>query len=43
MDSNGLSEIDKHRKLAKWTLPLWLYVAISGVLVYIFMAPYYVH
>lgn len=26
---------DKHRKLAKWTLPLWLYVSISGVVVYV--------
>ncbi len=30
-----------HQKLAKWTFPLWLYVAISGVAVYLFMAPYY--
>ena len=31
----------KHRRLAKWTLPLWLYVAITGVLVYLMMRPYY--
>jgi putative membrane protein len=31
----------KHRKIARWTLPLWLYVSISGVLVYLFCAPYY--
>lgn len=31
----------QHRKLARWTLPLWLYVAVTGVLVYLFMAPYY--
>lgn len=38
----GLSgNIAKHRKIARWTLPVWLYVAITGVLVYIFMAPYY--
>ena len=30
-----------HKKWAKYTFPLWLYVAVSGVLVYIFMAPYY--
>ena len=30
-----------HKKWAKFTFPLWLYVAISGVLVYVFMAPYY--
>lgn len=38
----GLSgQYEKHRKIARWTWPLWFYVAISGVLVYIFMAPYY--
>ena len=30
-----------HRKWAKYTFPLWLYVAVTGVLVYVFMAPYY--
>ena len=30
-----------HRKIARWTLPLWLYVSVSGVLVYLFCAPYY--
>lgn len=30
-----------HRKWAKFTYPLWLYVAITGVLVYVLMAPYY--
>ena len=31
----------RHKKLAKTTWPLWLYVAISGVLVYILIRPYY--
>ncbi|HNE51337.1 MAG TPA: DUF420 domain-containing protein [Chitinophagales bacterium] len=31
----------QHKKWAKFTFPLWLYVAISGVLVYVFMAQYY--
>ena len=30
-----------HKKIAKWTLPLWLYVAITGVLVYLLLLPYY--
>lgn len=30
-----------HKKWAKYTFPVWLYVAITGVLVYVFMAPYY--
>ncbi|GAK96074.1 hypothetical protein JCM19294_2856 [Nonlabens tegetincola] len=32
---------EKHRRIARWTFPIWLYVAITGVLVYVFMAPYY--
>lgn len=36
-----LGKIDEHRRWAKWTFPLWLYVAITGVLVYVFLAPYY--
>lgn len=35
------AEYDKHRKLAKLTWPLWLYIAISGVLVYLMISPYY--
>ena len=34
-------EIAKHKKVVRFTFPVWLYVAITGVLVYIFMAPYY--
>lgn len=34
-------QYEKHRKIARWTFPVWMYVAISGVLVYLFMAPYY--
>jgi putative membrane protein len=32
---------DKHKVLAKLTWPLWLYVAVTGVLVYLMLAPYY--
>ncbi|MFA9556222.1 DUF420 domain-containing protein [Evansella sp. AB-rgal1] len=31
----------KHRKLVRWTMPLWLYVSFTGVLVYILISPYY--
>ncbi len=34
-------ELGKHRAVARWTFPVWLYVAVTGVLVYLFMAPYY--
>lgn len=34
---------DKHKKLAKFTFPLWLYVAVTGVVVYLMISPYYVN
>jgi putative membrane protein len=34
---------DKHKKIAKITFPLWLYVAITGVIVYLMISPYYVN
>lgn len=34
-------QYEKHSKIAKWTFPIWLYVAVTGVLVYVFMLPYY--
>ncbi len=38
----GLSgNFAKHRKLAKITFPLWLYVAVTGVVVYLMISPYY--
>jgi putative membrane protein len=40
----GLSgNFEKHRKIAKITFPLWLYVAVSGVIVYLMISPYYVY
>ncbi|RXR24040.1 DUF420 domain-containing protein [Flavobacterium stagni] len=40
----ALSEqFDRHRKLAKITYPLWLYVAVTGVIVYLMISPYYAH
>jgi putative membrane protein len=35
------SEFDKHKKLAKITFPLWLYVAITGPIIYLLISPYY--
>lgn len=32
---------ERHKKLARYTFPLWLYVAITGVLVYLMISPYY--
>ena len=33
---------DRHKKIAKITFPIWLYVAVTGVIVYLMIAPYYV-
>lgn len=34
-------QVARHRKIARWTLPLWLYVSLTGVLVYVMISPYY--
>ena len=34
-------EIEKHKSIVKWTFPIWMYVTITGVLVYLLMSPYY--
>ena len=36
------NNFEKHKKIARITFPLWLYVAVSGVLVFIMISPYYV-
>jgi len=28
---------DKHRRIARWTLPIWLYVSVTGVVVYVML------
>ncbi len=39
---HGLRErFDKHRRIARWTLPAWLYVSVTGVLVYLFLYQLY--
>lgn len=40
--ARGLNRDDsRHRRIARWTMPLWLYVAASGVIVYLMISPYY--
>ena len=34
---------DRHKKIAKITFPIWLYVAVTGVVVYLMISPYYVY
>ena len=31
----------KHQRIARWTFPVWLYVSVTGVIVYFMIAPYY--
>lgn len=35
------NQLEKHKKIVRYSFPLWLYVAISGVIVYIMISPYY--
>lgn len=35
------SDFVKHKKIARWTWPIWFYVAVTGVIVYIMISPYY--
>jgi putative membrane protein len=34
-------QIEKHKKIVRWAYPVWLYVAVTGVIVYLMIAPYY--
>lgn len=34
-------QVERHRRLVRWAFPIWLYVTISGVLVYLMISPYY--
>ncbi len=34
-------QVAKHKKLVRWTFPIWLYVTASGVIVYLMIRPYY--
>lgn len=36
------AEYGKHKKVARWAWPIWFYVALTGVLVYLLISPYYV-
>lgn len=34
-------QVQKHRRLTRWSFPIWLYVTVSGVIVYLMISPYY--
>lgn len=35
------NQIAEHKKVVKWAFPIWLYVSITGVIVYLLISPYY--
>lgn len=40
--NSGLKmDVERHRKLVRYTFPIWLYVTITGVIVYLMISPYY--
>ena len=38
-----IKDFEGHRAMAKYTFPIWFYVAVTGVVVYLMIAPYYAH
>lgn len=34
-------QVERHKKLVRWSYPIWLYVTITGVVVYLMISPYY--
>jgi putative membrane protein len=34
-------QVEKHKKLVHWAFPIWLYVTVTGVIVYLMISPYY--
>jgi len=34
-------QIDRHKRMARWVFPVWLYVAVTGPVCYLILAPYY--
>ena len=40
--SRGLNmQVELHRKITRWSMPIWLYVSSTGVIVYLLISPYY--
>lgn len=37
------NSFERHKKIAKIAFPMWLYVAVTGVVVYLMISPYYAH
>ncbi len=41
--AGGNVYIKKHRNITRWSYPIWLYVTITGVVVYVMISPFYTH
>lgn len=40
--TRGLNmQVEKHKRIARWTMPIWLYTSFTGVLVYLLIRPFY--
>jgi len=37
------NQIERHKKIVRWAYPIWLYVSVTGVIVYLMISPYYQH
>ena len=35
------NQIERHKRIVRWAYPIWLYVSVTGVLVYLMISPYY--
>ena len=35
------NQVSSHKKITRWSYPIWLYVTITGVVVYLMISPYY--
>jgi putative membrane protein len=35
-------QVEKHKKIVHWSFPIWLYVTITGVIIYLMISPYYI-
>jgi len=35
------NQVIRHRKITRWSFPIWLYVTVTGVIVYLMISPYY--
>jgi len=36
-------QVERHKKIVRWSYPIWLYVTITGVIIYLMISPYYSH